>query len=141
MEIESKKETNKFETWEYWENKFKGMSEDEIEKYWDNQREEASSDDSILMDFADGVAGLRLGDVNYEYEQYIKAKEKHEIENSKTAENNTEDNEIKARQNHSIEEVKEAVSDRKSQDINKVVSEISEEMKDKTKENEKTVDE
>lgn len=82
MDIE-KVNVDERDTWAYWENKFEGMTEAEIEMYWKKEMEEATSDDSILMDFADGVPGIRANLAREAYEKYITSKAKHDEDNKK----------------------------------------------------------
>ena len=65
--------------WEYWEEKFKGMSEEEIEKYWEKEREIAYDDSAYEIDVADGMEpGFRKDMFNKDYENYKKAKAQHD---------------------------------------------------------------
>lgn len=77
---------NEKETWEYWENKFRGMSESEIEEYWKSQRKEAHDESSMLMDFADEFPGIRAEVVEVDYKRYINAKKQHDAIISKSDE-------------------------------------------------------
>ena len=64
-------------TWKYWEAKFKGMSDEEINNYW--RREMQFSEDPILDD--DGFdSGIRAKMVMENYKKYIDAKKRHEEE-------------------------------------------------------------
>ena len=66
--------------WEYWEDKFKNMSEEEIKQYWANELAEAE-DPAIgaLMDAADDIpVGSRAAWVKQEYQRYLNAKKQHE---------------------------------------------------------------
>ena len=89
MEIE-KVSIDETTTWAYWENKFKGMSQEEIDEYWKEEAKQASSDESMLMDSADGAAGVRREIVNLNYQKYLAAKTKHE-KNIENEQNSKED--------------------------------------------------
>lgn len=72
-----------FENWEYWEKKFKGMTEKEIEEYWKQLRREDEEEEKsgFLMDIADGMTpGFRRNITEKQYAGYKKAKEKHDME-------------------------------------------------------------
>ncbi len=70
------------DTWEYWEEKFKGMTEEEIKAYWVKEMEEAKDEAiGMVMDVADGLPnGTRAKWVREDYERYKKAKEQHDSE-------------------------------------------------------------
>lgn len=80
MDIE-KVNVDERDTWAYWENKFAGMTQEDIERYWKEKMEEATSDDSILMDFADGVPGIRANLVREAYEKYMTSKANYDKKN------------------------------------------------------------
>ncbi len=73
-------EKNEIDSWEYWEEEFRGMSPEQIEEYWKNEMESAQdAGDGILMDIADGMTpGFRAGLVKERYEKYKKAKAQHD---------------------------------------------------------------
>ena len=75
-------EKTNLDTWEYWEEKFKGMTEEEIEAYWVKEMEEANDESiGLIMDAADDLPyGTRAKWVREEYEKYKKAKEQHDSE-------------------------------------------------------------
>ena len=66
------------DSWEYWEEKFRGMTEAQIKEYWVREMEEAQSETSILMDISDGEYGARADCVRKSFERFKTAKAKHE---------------------------------------------------------------
>lgn len=73
-------EESELDTWEYWEERFKGMSEEQIKAFWVRELEEAS-DIAVgyIMDAADGLPyGTREQWVKQDYKRYKRAKLKHE---------------------------------------------------------------
>ena len=77
MDIEKVK-VDERDTWAYWENKFKGMTQEEIDEYWNKEMREATNDESMLMDISDGFLGIRAEIVRASREKYMNAKAKHE---------------------------------------------------------------
>lgn len=67
-------------TWEYWEAKFNGMSDEEINNYW--RRQMQISEDPILDELDDDGfdSGIRAKMVMENYQKYIAAKKRHEKE-------------------------------------------------------------